>query len=107
VPGDADYSPLWAVHVYDRAAFDRVHDAASATAAPVVRTRRARGARRDEVRMSGSSSQSSGEGDGARRVVFAVLVFGMAVAGLVFRRAVAGLVLAGPVSAERSSRVSP
>jgi hypothetical protein len=36
VPGDTDYSPLWAVHVYDRAAFDRVHDAASAEAAPIV-----------------------------------------------------------------------
>jgi hypothetical protein len=36
VPGDTDYSPLWAVHIYDRAAFDRVHDAASAEAAPVV-----------------------------------------------------------------------
>jgi hypothetical protein len=36
VPGDADYSPLWAVHVYDRSAFDHVHDAASATAAPLV-----------------------------------------------------------------------
>jgi hypothetical protein len=36
VPGDTDYSPLWAVHVYDRAAFDRVHDAASAEAAPLL-----------------------------------------------------------------------
>ena len=36
VPGDVDYSPLWAVHVYDPAAFDRVHDEASATAAPLV-----------------------------------------------------------------------
>jgi hypothetical protein len=36
VPGDADYSPLWAVHVYDPSAFDRVHDEASATAAPLV-----------------------------------------------------------------------
>ncbi|MEO8554948.1 MAG: hypothetical protein ABI678_33445 [Kofleriaceae bacterium] len=38
VPGDADYSPLWAVHVYDRAAFDQVHDAATALAAPLVTT---------------------------------------------------------------------
>jgi hypothetical protein len=36
VPGDSDYSPLWAVHVYDRRAFDRVHDAASAQAAALV-----------------------------------------------------------------------
>ncbi|HEX4455768.1 MAG TPA: hypothetical protein VH143_33135 [Kofleriaceae bacterium] len=36
VPGDVDYSPLWAVHIYDRAAFDRVHDAASALAAPLL-----------------------------------------------------------------------
>ena len=36
VPGDVDYSPLWAVHVYDPAAFDRVHDEASAVAAPRV-----------------------------------------------------------------------
>ena len=36
VPGDVDYSPLWAVHVYDPAAFARVHDEASATAAPLV-----------------------------------------------------------------------
>ncbi|MEO8704107.1 MAG: hypothetical protein ABI867_28910 [Kofleriaceae bacterium] len=36
VPGDLDYSPLWAVHVYDRSAFDRVHDAPSAVDAPVI-----------------------------------------------------------------------
>jgi len=36
VPGDADYSPLWAVHIYDRSAFDQVHDAASALRAPGV-----------------------------------------------------------------------
>jgi hypothetical protein len=30
LPGDVDYSPLWAVHIYDRAAFDRVHDATTA-----------------------------------------------------------------------------
>ena len=36
LPGDTDYSPLWAVHVYDRAAFASVHDAASAEAAPLV-----------------------------------------------------------------------
>jgi hypothetical protein len=37
VPGDTDYSPLWDVHIYDRAAFDRVHDAATAVAAPLVK----------------------------------------------------------------------
>ena len=37
VPGDAEYSPLWSVHIYDRAAFDRVHDATTALAAPVVK----------------------------------------------------------------------
>ncbi len=36
VPGDVDYSPLWAVHIYDRQAFDRVHDANTAIAAPVA-----------------------------------------------------------------------
>ncbi len=36
VPGDLDYSPLWAVQIYDGAAFDRVHDEASARAAPLV-----------------------------------------------------------------------
>lgn len=36
LPGDVDYSPLWAVHVYDPAAFDRVHDAESATHARLV-----------------------------------------------------------------------
>jgi hypothetical protein len=36
LPGDLEYSPLWAVHVYDRAAFDRVRDASSATSARVV-----------------------------------------------------------------------
>jgi len=36
LPGDLEYSPLWSVHVYDRAAFDRVHDASSATAERVV-----------------------------------------------------------------------
>jgi hypothetical protein len=36
VPGDTDYSPLWAVHVYDHEAFARVHDASSALAAPLV-----------------------------------------------------------------------
>ena len=36
VPGDTDYSPLWAVHIYDRAAFDRVHDAATALRARIV-----------------------------------------------------------------------
>ena len=37
VPGDLDYSPLWAVHVYDGSAFATVHDAASAEAAPQVK----------------------------------------------------------------------
>jgi hypothetical protein len=36
VPGDADYSPLWAVHIYNRSAFASVHDANSASAAPLV-----------------------------------------------------------------------
>jgi hypothetical protein len=36
VPGDVDYSPLWAVHVYDPAAFDRVRDAETASRAPLV-----------------------------------------------------------------------
>jgi hypothetical protein len=36
LPGDLDYSPLWDVHIYDRSAFDRVRDANSALAAPVV-----------------------------------------------------------------------
>jgi len=36
VPGDADYSPLWAVHVYDPRAFDLVHDAETAGRARVV-----------------------------------------------------------------------
>jgi len=37
LPGDLDYSPLWSVHIYDRAAFERVHDAESALAAPLVK----------------------------------------------------------------------
>jgi hypothetical protein len=36
VPGDSAYSPLWAVHIYDMAAFDRVHDATTAEQAPLV-----------------------------------------------------------------------
>lgn len=36
VPGDVDYSPLWSVHIYDRAEFDRVRDANTALAAHVV-----------------------------------------------------------------------
>ena len=36
VPGDLDYSPLWAVHIYDRAAFASVHDAKSALEAPIL-----------------------------------------------------------------------
>jgi hypothetical protein len=37
VPGDAEYSPLWDVHIYDERAFDRVHDAASAQKARIVK----------------------------------------------------------------------
>lgn len=33
IPGDADYSPLWLVHMYDNAEFDDVTDAQSATGA--------------------------------------------------------------------------
>ena len=36
LPGDADYSPLWDVDVYDNASFDSVHDLASVQAAPIV-----------------------------------------------------------------------
>jgi hypothetical protein len=36
VPGDADYSPLWEVHVYDARAFELVHDAATALKARIV-----------------------------------------------------------------------
>ena len=36
LPGDADYSPLWDVDVYDNAGFDSVHDLASAQMAPVL-----------------------------------------------------------------------
>ncbi len=36
VPGDTDYSPLWAVHVYKPEAFAAVHDATSAEAAPLL-----------------------------------------------------------------------
>jgi hypothetical protein len=37
LPGDADYSPLWAVHVYDPRAFPLVHDEATALRARVVK----------------------------------------------------------------------
>jgi hypothetical protein len=37
LPGDLDYSPLWDVHIYDRSAFDRVRDANTALAAPLVK----------------------------------------------------------------------
>lgn len=37
LPGDLDYSPLWQVHIYDRAAFDKVRDANTALAAPLVK----------------------------------------------------------------------
>ncbi len=36
LPGNADYSPLWDVDVYDNASFDSVHDLASVQAAPIV-----------------------------------------------------------------------
>jgi hypothetical protein len=36
LPGDVDYSPLWAVHVYAPAAFPHVTDGPSALAAPLV-----------------------------------------------------------------------
>ena len=38
VPGDTEYSPLWAVHIYDRRAFDLVHDGATAMTAGFVKT---------------------------------------------------------------------
>ncbi len=37
LPGDADYSPLWAVHVYDPRAFSLVHDEATALRARLVK----------------------------------------------------------------------
>ncbi len=37
VPGDLEYSPLWAVHIYDASAFAQVHDAATAEKAPLVK----------------------------------------------------------------------
>ena len=36
LPGDAGYSPLWDVDVYDNASFDSVHDLASVQAAPIL-----------------------------------------------------------------------
>jgi hypothetical protein len=36
LPGDVDYSPLWAVHVYDAAAFATVNDGPTALAAKLV-----------------------------------------------------------------------
>ena len=36
VPGDASYSPLWAVQVLDNSAFDAVRDLASALSAPLL-----------------------------------------------------------------------
>jgi hypothetical protein len=35
LPGDVDYSPLWAVHVYDPAAFSKVHDATTVLDVPL------------------------------------------------------------------------
>jgi hypothetical protein len=37
LPGDLEYSPLWHVHIYDAAAFDKVRDATTALAAPLVK----------------------------------------------------------------------
>jgi hypothetical protein len=37
LPGDADYSPLWAVHIYDPRAFSLVHDESTALRARVVK----------------------------------------------------------------------
>lgn len=36
VPGDSDYSPLWAVHIYDRSSFDSVRNEATALAAKIL-----------------------------------------------------------------------
>jgi hypothetical protein len=36
LPGDADYSPLWSVNIYDNADFDMVHDLASAMNANIL-----------------------------------------------------------------------
>jgi hypothetical protein len=36
VPGDVEYSPLWAVHIYESSAFDSVMNATTALAAPLV-----------------------------------------------------------------------
>ncbi len=36
LPGDLDYSPLWDVHIYARAAFEAVRDANTALAAPLA-----------------------------------------------------------------------
>ena len=37
LPGDADYSPLWAVHMYDPRAFSLVHDESTALRARLVK----------------------------------------------------------------------
>jgi hypothetical protein len=37
LPGDSEYSPLWAVHVYDARAFSLVHDEATALRARIVK----------------------------------------------------------------------
>src|SRR3569623_484235 len=37
LPGDADYSPLWALQIYDERAFSLVHDEATARRARVVK----------------------------------------------------------------------
>ena len=37
LPGDADYSPLWAVHIYDPRAFPLVHDESTALRARLVK----------------------------------------------------------------------
>ena len=37
LPGDVEYSPLWAVHIYDGRAFSLVHDEATALRARVIK----------------------------------------------------------------------
>jgi len=37
LPGDADYSPLWALQIYDPRAFSLVHDEATARRARVMK----------------------------------------------------------------------
>ena len=55
LPGDAGYSPLWLVAVYDNADFPSVHDLATALKAKVLAAR----ARRRSIARSSSSSPKS------------------------------------------------